>query len=150
MSRGMPSMTALLALLAVAGYQHRDKIGDMLKGIGGGNAYPNPVPEGQGGHSAVPPPASPGIGGVLSNGLRDIVDRFRNAGEGETADSWVRTGPNREVNSTQLERALGGDTLDEIAAATGLTRADVLSRLSRELPTAVDRYTPDGRLPDAG
>jgi hypothetical protein len=26
MSRGFPSMTALLGLLAVAGYQHRDKV----------------------------------------------------------------------------------------------------------------------------
>ena len=30
MSRGFPSMTALLALLAIAGYQNRDKIADML------------------------------------------------------------------------------------------------------------------------
>jgi hypothetical protein len=30
MSRGFPSMTALLALLAVAGYQNRDKIAEWL------------------------------------------------------------------------------------------------------------------------
>ena len=30
MSRGFPSMTALLGLLAVAGYQNRDKIAEML------------------------------------------------------------------------------------------------------------------------
>ena len=33
MSRGMPSMTALLGLLAVAGYQNRDKIAEMLGGL---------------------------------------------------------------------------------------------------------------------
>ena len=32
MSNGMPSMTALLGLLALAGYQNRDKISEMLKG----------------------------------------------------------------------------------------------------------------------
>jgi hypothetical protein len=32
MSRGMPSMTALLGLLAVAGYQYRDKLAEMLGG----------------------------------------------------------------------------------------------------------------------
>jgi len=32
MSRGFPSMTALLALLAIAGYQNRDKIAEMLRG----------------------------------------------------------------------------------------------------------------------
>ncbi len=34
MSRGFPSMTALLGLLAVAGYQNRDKIAEWL-GAGG-------------------------------------------------------------------------------------------------------------------
>ena len=32
MSRGFPSMTALLGLLALAGYQNRDKIAEMLRG----------------------------------------------------------------------------------------------------------------------
>lgn len=31
MSRGYPSMTALLGLLAIAGYQNRDKISEWLK-----------------------------------------------------------------------------------------------------------------------
>ena len=35
MSRGFPSMTALLALLAVAGYQNRDKLAELLRGAGG-------------------------------------------------------------------------------------------------------------------
>ena len=34
MSRGFPSMTALLGLLAIAGYQNRDKIGEMLGRLG--------------------------------------------------------------------------------------------------------------------
>ena len=35
MSRGMPSMTALLGLLAIAGYQNRDKLAELLRGAGG-------------------------------------------------------------------------------------------------------------------
>ena len=34
MSRGFPSMTALVGLLAIAGYQNRDKIAEMLRGSG--------------------------------------------------------------------------------------------------------------------
>lgn len=41
MSRGLPSMTALLGLLALAGYQNRDKIVEMLKGAGNSNAQPD-------------------------------------------------------------------------------------------------------------
>ena len=40
MSRGMPSMTALLGLLALAGYQNRDKLAELLKGATGNNAQP--------------------------------------------------------------------------------------------------------------
>ena len=50
MSRGFPSMTALLGLLAVAGYQHRDKIAELIGGIG------KSTPEGTG---------QSGIGGFL-------------------------------------------------------------------------------------
>ena len=30
---------------------------------------------------------------------------------------------------------------------TGLTRAELLNRLARELPDAVNEFTPEGRLP---
>ncbi|WP_449409985.1 YidB family protein [Methylobacterium komagatae] len=34
-----------------------------------------------------------------------------------------------------------------LARQTGLSHDELLARLSRALPSAVDRYTPDGRLP---
>ena len=40
MSRGYPSMTALLGLLAIAGYQNRDKIAEMLRGAQSSPADP--------------------------------------------------------------------------------------------------------------
>ena len=40
MSRGFPSMTALLGLLAIAGYQNRDKLTEMLRNAGGGESKP--------------------------------------------------------------------------------------------------------------
>jgi uncharacterized protein YidB (DUF937 family) len=138
MSRGFPSMTALLGVLAVAGYQNRDKISEMLAGAGGGGTRTPGQPD-QG--------TSGGIGNVLSGGLRDLVDRFRQTGDGDTADSWVAQGPNRELAPHQLERAVGAETLDELAKQTGLSRAEILSRLTRDLPGTVDHYTPDGRLP---
>jgi uncharacterized protein YidB (DUF937 family) len=38
MSRGFPSMTALLGLLAVAGYQNRDKLAELPRGSQNGPA----------------------------------------------------------------------------------------------------------------
>ena len=37
--------------------------------------------------------------------------------------------------------------VDELAQHTGPSRDEILSRLSRDLPDAVDKYTPEGRLP---
>jgi uncharacterized protein YidB (DUF937 family) len=147
MNRGLPSMTALLAVLALAGYQNRDKLAEMLGGAGGRRAGP-PGEAGQAGGTAGGD-VEPGIGGVLAGGIREIVDRFRAAGQGEAAESWVRTGPNRPVATDQLATALGPDTLETLARQTGLPREEILARLTRDLPEAVDRYTPEGRLPDA-
>jgi uncharacterized protein YidB (DUF937 family) len=75
------------------------------------------------------------------------MDRFKQTGHGETADSWVGTGPNKPVSPPQLEEAIGRETLDTLSKQTGLSREELLARLSRELPNAVDKYTPQGRLP---
>jgi len=53
MSRGYPSMTALLALLAVAGYQNKDKIAEWI-GSGQHNPGATMLPP-QSGASAAPP-----------------------------------------------------------------------------------------------
>ena len=153
MSRGFPSMTALLGLLAIAGYQNRDKLAEML-GTGASNApgRPNPGSGGQQGGlgglgGLLGNLGGAGAGGLLSGGLGELVERFKQNGQGEIADSWVGTGPNRDVAPQQLEQAIGPDVLATLSQQTGLPRDEILARLSRELPTAVDKYTPDGRLP---
>ena len=46
-----------------------------------------------------------------------------------------------------LLQAIGPDALTTLLEQTGLSREELLSRLTRELPTAVDKLTPEGRLP---
>lgn len=149
MSRGFPSMTALLGLLAVAGYQNRDKIAEMLRGAGsGGQGAPGQAGQQQGNLGGLLGNlGGAGVGGLLGGGLNDLVERFRQSGHGEIADSWVGRGPNKEIAPNQLERAVGPDVLATLSQQTGLSREEILARLSRELPTAVDKYTPEGRLP---
>ena len=64
------------------------------------------------------------------------------------AESWVGTGPNKQVTPAQLEQAIGPEVLATLSKQTGLSRDELLARLSRELPAAVDKYTPHGLLPD--
>jgi uncharacterized protein YidB (DUF937 family) len=155
MSRGFPSMTALLGLLAVAGFQNRDKLAEMLGGSGS-NA-PRVPGQGHGQQSQVPQQGGlggllgglggGGLGGLLGGGLSELVDSFKQKGHGDVADSWVRSGPNKQIAPQQLEQAIDPDVLAHLTQQTGLSREELLSRLSRELPDAVDKYTPDGRLP---
>lgn len=148
MARGMPSMVALLGLLAVAGYQNRDKLGGLLNGLGNQSRDPNDPNRNTGGLGNI----LDGLGGasagsILSGGLGDLVDRFRQSGRGDKADSWINTGDNAPVDPTDLEDTLGEDTIAELTQKTGLTRAELLERLSRTLPDAVNQMTPEGRLP---
>ena len=142
----------LLGLLAVAGYQNRDKIAEMLgRNAPQGNAagQSNQQNSGQGGTpgNVGESPGGASGGGLLSGGLRDLIDGFRQKGHAEAADSWVKNGPNQPLRPDQLEQAIGPDNLSTLSQQTGLSREEVLARLSRDLPAAVDKFTPEGRLP---
>jgi uncharacterized protein YidB (DUF937 family) len=148
MSRGFPSMTALLGMLAIAGFQNRDKIAELLRGVG----QRTPGTPGPGGIGGLLENLKTGLGGasaggVLSAGLGELLDRFKQNGHGETAESWIKTGPNKQCTPAELEQALGSEVLNSVVTHTGLSKEEVLSRLCRELPDAVDKYTPQGRLP---
>jgi uncharacterized protein YidB (DUF937 family) len=152
-------LKALLAVLAVAGYQNRDKIGELLRGIqnpqqaGAGNQQPGGLGGILGGLGG-----SGGLGGLLggltsggivSGGLGDLLKTFQQNGHGDKIESWVRPGQNADINDGQLAEALGPDVLNEIAANTGLSHEEILGRLSRDLPKAVDDLTPEGKVPSA-
>ena len=152
MSRGFPSMTALLGLLALAGYQNRDKIAEMLRGVGANSATPGSPAPAQGGLAGVLGQLGNSLGGAgagsfLSGGLGELINRFQQNGHGDAADSWVGTGPNKALAAPDLEQAIGPDVLATLSQQTGLSQQELLARLSRELPAAVDKYTPQGRLP---
>lgn len=146
---GFPSMTALLALLAIAGYQNRDKIAEMLGDLtkrseGADGASPGTgaaLPGGLGGILA-----GTSVGGLISGGLGELMDRFNQTGQKDKVDSWVGTGPNKDVAETDLKSALGDEMLSALTQATGLSEQELLNRLSKTLPQAVDQYTPQGRI----
>jgi uncharacterized protein YidB (DUF937 family) len=155
MSRGFPSMTALLGLIAIAGYQNRDRLAEMLGGNNGHNNTGAPQGSTHAGGGLTDLLGSlrgnlggGGAGGFLANGLRELVDRFQGNGRGDVAQSWVNRGANKEIAPHDLEAAVGSDVLAELSRRTGLSQQELLNRLSRELPSAVDKYTPDGRIPD--
>jgi uncharacterized protein YidB (DUF937 family) len=59
----------------------------------------------------------------------------------------VNHGPNQDIGPDELEAAIGPDVLAALTERTGLSPEELLKLLSQQLPSAVDRYTPEGRLP---
>jgi len=86
-------------------------------------------------------------GSVLSGGLGNLIKGFQDSGHGHAAESWVGTGPNKEIAPGDLADALGSDTLDTLSRQTGMGQNDLLEALRQQLPDFVDQLTPHGRIP---
>ena len=89
-------------------------------------------------------------GSVISGGLGDLLKQLQQGGQGETANSWVSNGPNKQISPDDLANALGADQLNALSAQSGLSREELLSGLSQHLPDVINHLTPDGRLPTEG
>jgi uncharacterized protein YidB (DUF937 family) len=83
----------------------------------------------------------------LSGALGGLLEKLRNSGLAETANSWVASGPNKPVAPEQLDSALGKTTVTELAAKAGVSERELLDMLSKSLPGLVDHLTPQGRVP---
>jgi uncharacterized protein YidB (DUF937 family) len=88
-------------------------------------------------------------GGTAAGGLGELLDGLKQAGHGDKADSWVSGGANKPIQPDDLEDAIGADTLSKLAQQTGLSKDELLQRLSQNLPSAIDQMTPQGRMPTA-
>jgi uncharacterized protein YidB (DUF937 family) len=133
-----PLMVALTALLAGRG-TGSGGLGSLLGGGGAAAQTPQTAP-GQ------PQPSQP-QGGLLG-GLGSLVQRFQQSGHGDIINSWIGPGQNRAITPEQLHQALGPEAVNNLSQLTGAAPHDLVSELSRILPSVVDRLTPQGRMPD--
>lgn len=140
-----------LVALGILAYQNRDKIGELLRGREGDASAPD-------GTQATGAAGQPAKGGLLERaldgigagtGLGDLLDRFRQTGSAKEADTWVETGANAPIGPQQVKAAIDPETLEELSVQTGLSHDELLRRLAADIPHAVDKLTPDGRLPEA-
>ena len=86
-------------------------------------------------------------GSVISGGLGDLLKQFQQNGQGDTANSWVSSGPNKQIAPGDLASALGADQINMLTSQTGMSREELLSGLSQHLPDVINHLTPEGRLP---
>lgn len=86
-----------------------------------------------------------GTGG--QGGLSAIVAKLQQAGFGDLVKSWIGNGQNLPITADQLRQVLGSDTVRQIAAKYNIPIDQVTEVLAHELPLAVDKASPDGKLP---
>ena len=133
-------------------------LGDLLGGLLGGGQQPGGRPGGpMAGNAGGMPGGLGGVlggllggaaaGSVLNGGLGQVLQDLQRSGQGRTAQSWISRGENESIAPDDLANALGADTINTLSNETGMSRDDLLSGLSQNLPDLVDQLTPDGRLP---
>lgn len=93
-----------------------------------------------------------GVMEMLSEGggLGGLVQSFQQKGLGDIISSWIGTGQNSPISLDQLKEGLGSETLQTLAAKTGISTEEVTAMLSEQLPHLIDKMTPDGNIPEGG
>ncbi|MFE1828423.1 YidB family protein [Streptomyces yangpuensis] len=86
-------------------------------------------------------------GGGANNPLGGLMDMLTKSGLADQAQSWIGTGENQPVSGAQISEALPDETLQEVAARTGVSREEAADRIAQVLPQAVDKLTPGGEIP---
>lgn len=83
-------------------------------------------------------------------GINGLLEKLKGMGLGDAVSSWVGTGENQAVPGDQLEKAVGTDTITQIAEKLGVSKEHATSLLSQYLPVVIDRLTPSGKVEEGG
>jgi uncharacterized protein YidB (DUF937 family) len=97
--------------------------------------------------AVVPVVLSEVLGNGSQGGLNAIVAKLQQAGFGDQVKSWIGNGQNLPITAEQLQQVLGSDAVRQLAARFNIPVDQLAKVLAQQLPTAVDRASPDGKLP---
>lgn len=101
----------------------------------------------QGGAAALLPLITSLIGSKgQAGGLGQILSQLQQSGLQDQVTSWLGNGSNMEVSGQQLQDALGGDMLGQLAKTMNLGEGDIAGQLAGMLPGLVDKVSPNGQL----
>jgi len=83
-----------------------------------------------------------------NGGVAGILDKFRQGGYADQADSWQSAGQNMPLSGNALQEVLGSGTIGQIAGQLGMSHGDAAGGLAQMLPQLIDQFTPNGEIPD--
>ena len=116
-------------------------LGSLIKGVTGNSSH------------TTNPSAMSGILEMITGGgtggIHGLIKKLTDGGLGSTVKSWIGLGENEPVEPDQLQNALGSDMVEKYAAKMGISQSEAASQLSKDLPTVIDKITPDGKLPES-
>lgn len=81
------------------------------------------------------------------DGLDGLVEKFNASGFGDTIASWLSSGANRPISSSQIQKVLGPSLVHRLSLRFGLDTNLVATQLAAQLPKYIDKLTPDGQMP---
>src|SRR6185312_2456566 len=99
------------------------------------------------GAAVLPGGRSEVMGTGNQGGLNAIIAKLQQAGFGDQVKSWIGTGQNLPITADQLKQVLGSDAVRQLAAKYNIPIDQVAEVLAHQLPVAVDKASPDGKLP---
>ena len=85
-----------------------------------------------------------------SGGVGNLMAKLQQGGLGDALNSWISTqSSNQSVSGSDLQQALGGNAIEQVAAKFGLNGQQASDLLAQYLPNLVDSATPGGQAQDA-
>jgi uncharacterized protein YidB (DUF937 family) len=77
---------------------------------------------------------------------RAWASKFSQGGEGDTFSSWVGLAENHPISADQIQKVLGSEQVNALAAKIGVDPAQASHFLAEYLPKVVDKLTPEGKV----
>jgi uncharacterized protein YidB (DUF937 family) len=81
-----------------------------------------------------------------NGGLDGVLGKFRQAGMGAQADSWVSNGQNMNVSPDELQQIFGSGSINDVASQLGMSQNQAGSAMSQMLPELINQLTPQGQV----
>jgi uncharacterized protein YidB (DUF937 family) len=102
---------------------------------------------GQLGAAVLPAVLGEVLGTGSQGGLSAIVAKLQQAGLGNLVNSWLGSGQNLPITADQIKQVLGSNVVRQLAAKYNIPVDQIAEVLAHQLPIAVDKASPDGKLP---
>ncbi|UOO81022.1 YidB family protein [Uruburuella testudinis] len=85
-----------------------------------------------------------------NGGVGNLINQLQQGGLGGALESWISSNSaNQSVSGNDLQSALGGGVIDQLAGKFGMSGQQAGDLLAQYLPNLVDSATPNGTAQDA-